>query len=613
MKVVIVGGVAGGASAAARLRRLDEQAEIVILERSGYVSYANCGLPYYVGGVITDREKLTLQTPASFRERFAIDVRVNSEVTAIDRAAKEVAVRNLATGEEYREPYDALILSPGARPVVPDVPGVDATRIFTLRTVEDTFAIYDFVEREAPRRTAVVGGGFIGVEMAENLVERGCDVSLYQRPDHVLPILDSDMAAFVHNHLRAHGVQLHLGADVQGFSQLGPSGASAAAGAEGADAAGAAESIDVVVADADAGEVAAAGATDADAGAAPVAAAAAGTVGVITPAGEEAYDMVVLAIGVVPESTLAREAGLELGVKGAIVVDEHMRTSDPSIYAVGDAVQVANYVTGAAAHIALAGPANKQGRIAADNICGRERSFTGSQGSSVLKVFDLTVAATGLTQTASQRAGIDADSVLLSPSSHATYYPGSSLIRLKVVYERGTGRILGAQAVGEEGVEKRIDVLATAIRARMDAYDLAELDLSYAPPYSSAKDPVNMAGFLICNILDGLVDQVGWDSALDLPADAVLVDVRTRGEYDRGHIEGALHIPVDELRARLAELPAGKRILVHCQSGLRSYLACRILSQHGYDCANVAGGYAFYEAVHTDAEQRTRGVGPCGM
>lgn len=558
MKVVIVGGVAGGASAAARLRRLDENAEIVVLERSGYVSYANCGLPYYVGDVITDKSKLTLQTPESFRRRFRIDVRVRNEAVAIDRDAKEVLVRNLEDGSEYREPYDKLILSPGAKPVVPDIEGTDCDNLFTLRTVEDTFALHDFVDERKPARAAVVGGGFIGIEVAENLIERGIQVALYQRPKHVLPILDDDMACFVHNRMREAGIELHLGADVQGFAR-----------GDG--------------------------------------------ITVRTPEGDEHFDMAVLAIGVAPESTLAAQAGLELGVKGAIVVDEHMHTSDPNIYAVGDAVQVKQFVSRASAHIALAGPANKQGRIAADNICGIESTFDGSLGSSVLKVFDLTVAATGLSAAAAERAGIDFDYVLLSPPSHATYYPGGAAIRLKVLFEKGTGRILGAQAIGHSGVEKRIDVIATAIYAKMCAADLAELDLSYAPPFSSAKDPVNMAGFMIENILEGHVAQVQWAEALNLPEGSVLLDVRTPAEHDRGSIEGALFIPVDELRDRLEELPRDKRIVVHCQTGLRSYLACRILAQNGFDCANVAGGYVYYEAAHTDASQDAAGKGSCGL
>ncbi|MDO4437003.1 MAG: FAD-dependent oxidoreductase [Coriobacteriaceae bacterium] len=562
MKVVIIGGVAGGATAAARLRRLDENAEIVVIERTGYVSYANCGLPYYIGGAITDRSKLTLQTPESFRKRFNIDVRVRQEATAIDREARTVTITRLEDGTTYTERYDKLILSPGARPAVPDLPGIGSERIHTLRTVEDTFRIADVVDREKPRRAVVVGAGFIGLEMAENLRERGLDVTVVQRGEHVMPIFDADMAALLHNHLREQGVELLLNANVTGFAE-GDAG------------------ITTALADGRALE----------------------------------SDLVILSVGVAPESTLARDAGLELGLRGSIAVDEHMRTSDPNIYAVGDAVQVKHAVTGEDALIALAGPANKQGRIAADNICGRASTFTGSQGSSVLKLFELDAAATGLTLVAAQRAGLNADAVILSPANHATYYPGAETMTLKVVYERESGRILGAQAIGRGGVDKRIDVLAVAIRARMTAADLAELDLAYAPPYSSAKDPVNMAGFIIENIREGLVEHITWDEALAAARadDAVLLDTRTPGEHARGGIEGALHIPVDGLRDRLGELPRDQRLLVFCASGLRSYVACRILSQHGFACANVSGGYGFYEQVSRGTACAHTGIGPCGL
>ncbi len=576
MKVLIIGGVAGGATAAARLRRLDETAEIVVIERTGYVSYANCGLPYYVGGAIKDRAKLTLQTPESFRSRFNVDVRVRQEAVAIDRAAKTVAIRRLEDGSEYAESYDKLILSPGAKATVPDLPGMDAKRLFTLRTVEDTFAIADFIEREHPRTATVVGAGFIGLEMAENLTERGIKVTVLQRGGHAMPTLDGDMAALVHNALREHGVTLMLGAGVTGFEEREDGG------------------MRTLLKSADPVE----------------------------------SDMVLLSVGVTPESDLAREAGLDLGLRGAIKVDEHMRTSDPDIYAVGDAVQVKNFATGDAALIALAGPANKQGRIAADNICGIPRAFKGSQGSSVMKLFDGTVASTGLTCKAAEAAGLGFDYVLLAPANHATYYPGSSSMTLKVVFERSSGRILGAQAVGREGVEKRIDVIATAMRARMTASDLTELDLCYAPPYSSAKDPVNMAGYIIENILEDRVRQVTWDDvaaagltgeggeaegAAESKTAPALLDCRTDGEFARAHIPGALRVPLDDLRGRLDELPRDRDIWVHCQSGLRSYVACRILSQHGFSCANVAGGYGFYEQTALDRCVRTEGVGPCGM
>ena len=561
MKVIIVGGVAGGATAAARLRRLDENAQIVMIERSGFVSYANCGLPYYIGGTITDRAKLTLQTPQSFRNRFNIDARVRQEVVSIDRAAHTVTVRRLDDGTEYVEGYDKLILSPGARPVTPDLPGIDAERLFTLRTVEDTYRIAEFIERKQPRRAVIVGAGFIGLEMAENLRERGLEVTVVQRGEHVMPVFDADMASLLHNHLREHGVELLLKADITGFEETS-------------------DAIFTTLADGRVLE----------------------------------SDLVMLSIGVVPESTFAREAGLELGMRGSIKVDATMRTSDPDIYAVGDAVEVTNVVTGSPALIALAGPANKQGRIAADNICGRESEFGGSQGSSVLKLFEFDAASTGLT--AARAAGIDAEAVILSPANHATYYPGAETMSLKVVFERGAGRILGGQAVGRGGVDKRIDVLAVAIRARMTAADLTELDFAYAPPYSSAKDPVNMAGFMIENILDGLVDQVTWDEALELATedgDAILLDTRTAGERSRGGIEGALHIPVDELREHLQELPRDKRLLVFCASGLRSYVACRILSQHGFACANVSGGYGLHSQVKRGRTVSHTCVGDCGL
>lgn len=566
MKVVIIGGVAGGATAAARLRRLDEAAEIVIIERTGYVSYANCGLPYYIGGVITDRAKLTLQTPESFWNRFRIDVRVRQEAVSIDRGARTVSIRRLDDGSVYAERYDKLILSPGARPVDPGVPGTDSERLFTLRTVEDTFRIHDFVKREHPQAATIVGGGFIGLEMAENLRERGLDVTVVQRGSHLMPTLDQDMAAILHNHLRKHGIRVLLDANVTGFSALN-------------------EGIRTALAEG-----------------APLDA-----------------DLAIMAVGVAPESTLAREAGLELGLRGAIKVDEHLRTSDPDIYAVGDAIEVKHAVTGKPALIALAGPANKQGRIAADNICGIDRTFKGSQGSSVLKMFDLTVATTGLTLRAAQAAGLAADAVVLTPANHATYYPGSESLVMKVVFEQNTGRILGAQIVGGAGSDKRIDVIATAIRAGMDATDLTELDLAYAPPYASAKDPVNMAGYLIENILEGRVEQVGWSEALELAAcergseaSPVLLDTRTADEVARGSVEGALHVPLNDLRERLDELPSGRRLLVFCQSGLRSYVACRILTQHGFSCANVSGGYGFLEQTLRDGALPPSGTGPCG-
>lgn len=561
MKVVIVGGVAGGATAAARLRRLDETAEIVVFERSGFISYANCGLPYYIGGVIEDEADLTLQTPESFYERFRVQMKVHHEATAIDRAAKTVTVRNLETGEVFAEAYDKLLLSPGAKPTQPALPGVGLDRLFTLRTVEDTLRIHRFVEEQHPRSVVLAGGGFIGLELAENLREKGLDVTIVQRPTQLMNPFDADMAALIHREVRAHGVRLALGHTVEGFAE-----------ANGG--------VQVLLKDE-----------------APLQA-----------------DMVILAIGVTPDSRLAADAGLELGLKGSIVVNDRMQTSDPDIYAVGDAVQVTHFVSGQPALIALAGPANKQGRIAADNIAGGDSRYKGSQGSSVLKIFSLTAAATGLNETAARRAGLDADAVVLSPMNHAGYYPGGQVMTMKVVYERGTGRLLGGQILGGDGVDKRIDVLATALRAGMTAADLTELDLAYAPPYSSAKDPVNMAGYMIENLLTGKVQQFRLDDLAALPRDGsvTLLDTRTPEEYRRGHADGFINLPLDELRERLGELDPAKPVYVMCQSGLRSYVACRILSQHGFHCYNFAGGYRFYEAVTTDRCQ-SRQAYACGM
>ena len=548
MKVVIVGGVAGGATAAARIRRLDEQAEIVVFERSGYISYANCGLPYYIGGVIEDPEDLTLQTPESFFSRFRIHMKVRHEVTAIHPDRKTVSVKNLENGEEFEESYDKLLLSPGAKPVWPNLPGMDNDRLFTLRTVEDTFRIKEFVEQNKPKSAVMVGGGFIGLEVAENIRELGMDVTIVQRPKQLMNPFDADMASFIHSEVRKHGVKLMLGYGVEGFEEKD-------------------DGINVLLKD--------------------------------QPAIHA--DMVVLAIGVTPESQLAKDAGLALGIKGSILVNDRMETSNPDIYAVGDAVQVKHYVTGGAALIALAGPANKQGRIAADNICGGDSRYLGSQGSSVIKIFDMTAATTGINETNAGKAGLDVDSVILSPMSHAGYYPGGKLMTMKVVFEKETYRLLGAQIVGYDGVDKRIDVLATAIHAGMKATELKDLDLAYAPPYSSAKDPVNMAGFMIDNISKGL-KQWHLSDAANLPRDGsvTLLDTRTVGEYNRGHIEGFKNIPIDELRERIGEIEPGKPVYVICQSGLRSYIATRILEGYDFEAYNFAGGFRFYDAVMND-------------
>jgi len=549
MKVVIVGGVAGGATAAARLRRLDERAEIVVFERSGYISYANCGLPYYIGDIITDPEDLTLQTPESFFERFRVDMRVRHEVTAINPEKKSVSVKNLESGEEFEESYDKLILSPGAKPTQPRLPGVGIDKLFTLRTVEDTFRIKEYINEHSPKSAVLAGGGFISLELAENLRELGMDVTIVQRPKQLMNPFDSDMAAFIHAEMRKHGVKLALGHTVEGFEER-----------DGG--------VDVLLKDE-----------------APLHA-----------------DIVVLAIGVSPDTAIAKAAGLELGIKGSIIVNDRMETSIPDIYAAGDAVQVKHFVSGEDVLIPLAGPANKQGRIIADNICGGDSRYKGSQGSSVIKVFSMTAASTGLNETNAVKAGLDVDHVILSPMSHASYYPGGKVMTMKVVFEKNSYRLLGAQIVGYEGVDKRIDVLATAIRAGMKATELKDLDLAYAPPFSSAKDPVNMAGFMIDNIANGTLKQWHMADAAKLPRDGsvILLDTRTVREFSRGHVEGFLNIPVDELRERIDELEKGKKVYVICQSGLRSYIASRILEGYGFEAYNFSGGFRFYDAVMND-------------
>ena len=556
MKIVIVGGVAGGATAAARIRRLDENAEIIIFERSGYVSYANCGLPYYIGGEIADKEDLFLQTPEGFWSRFKIDVRTLHEVTKINRERKTVTVLDKMSGKVFEESYDKLILSPGAKPVMPDFCKGDCSNIFTLRTVEDTLKIREFTDNNPTRTAVIIGGGFIGLEMAENLKNRGIDVTVIQKGDHLLNTVDSDIASFIHTNLRTKGINILLNANVK--------------------------SIEKNI--------------------------------VITDCKENLADMVIVSVGVSPENTLAKDAGLALGVKGAIAVSDNMQTSDEDIYAVGDAVEVKNFISKDKAVITLAGPANKQGRIAADNICGINSTYKGTQGASVIKLFDMTVASTGMTETQLKLSNIAYEKVILSPLSHAGYYPGATVMTLKVIFEKETYKILGAQAVGYEGVEKRIDVIATAIFAGLTADKLKDLELSYAPPYSSAKDPVNMAGFIIENMKNGIVGQFYYE---DIPLlqkrdDVTLLDTRTVYEYMRGHAEGFINIPVDELRERLTELDKSKPIYVMCQSGLRSYLATRILMQNGFDAYNFAGGYRLYGTMYYD-EVVSKNAYDCGM
>ena len=561
MKVIIIGGVAGGASAAARIRRLDETAQIIVLERSNYVSYANCGLPYFIGGVIREQAELTLQTPQSFWERFHIDVRVRNEAVDIDVKSKTVAIRRLDTGEIYHEQYDKLLLSPGAKPVVPHLPGVTSDRIFSLRTVEDTLRIRKFIEEYKPATAVLVGGGFIGLEMAENLTAMGISVTVIQRSNQLFAPMDADMASFIHAQMRSHGVKLELEKTVTGFSSKGGK-----------------------------------------------------PVTMIKDSEPISSDMVLLGVGVEPDTVLAEKAGLALGIRGAVAVNEYMETSVPDIYAVGDAVEVSHFVTGKKSLISLAGPANKQGRIAADNICGGNSMFKGTQGSSVIKIFEMTGAVTGINEKTAEAAGIVYDKVVLSPVSHAAYYPGGQTMYMKVLYEKETLRLLGAQIAGYEGVDKRIDVLAAAIRAGMTADKLAELELAYAPPYSSAKDPVNMAGFMIENLETEKVAQFHWNDVEKLKCDGsmTLIDVRTEEEFDSGHIKGFFNIPVDELREHIEEFDIKKPVYVVCQSGLRSYIACCILSQHGFECYNLSGGYGFYSAVMHE-KQMAKSAYPCGM
>lgn len=561
MKVVIVGGVAGGATAAARIRRLDEQAEIVVFERTGFISYANCGLPYYIGGIIQDENALTLQTPESFWQRFRIQMHVHHEVTAISPESKTVTVKNLEDGTVRTENYDKLILSPGAKPIKPNFQGVDSDKIFTLRTVEDTLKIKKYVDHQQPKSAVVVGGGFIGIEVAENLRELGISVTLVEAAEQLMAPFDSDMASFIHAEIRKNGINLLLGQKVAGFADTDCG-------------------IDVMLKDSSVLRA----------------------------------DMVIMAIGVVPETSLAKNAGLALGIKGSIVVNDRMETSVPDIYAVGDAVQIQNFITNTDTLLSLAGPANKQGRIAADNICDMDSRYKGGQGSSVIRVFDMTAAATGVNEKTAKALGISMDKVILSPMSHAGYYPGGKLMTMKVLFEKETYRLLGAQIVGFDGVDKRIDVIAAAMRGGIKAYELTELDLAYAPPYSSAKDPVNMAGYLIENIKNGVVKQWYWEDAAQLPRDGsvTLLDTRTPMEYSCGHIDGFINIPVDNLREHMDTLDKEKPVYMICQSGLRSYIAARILSGNGFVCYHLAGGFRFYDAVQNDKELNKKST-PCGM
>lgn len=545
-KVVIVGGVAGGASAAARLRRLDEDAEIIMFERGLHISFANCGLPYYIGDIIPDRKRLLVQTPERMQARFNIDVRTLSEVTRILPSQKEVEVCDLSSDETYRESYDYLIISPGAFPLVPDLPGIDLSNVFKIRNVPDSDTVKKYIQEQEPETAVVLGGGFIGLEMADVLHESGVETAVVEASSQIMGPLDAEMAAIVQNYLRWQGIDLYL--------------ADRAAALEGTDR------VEKVVLES----------------------------GRTIPA-----DMVVLGIGVRPEVGLAQEAGLALGSTGGILVDEYLRTSDPFIYAVGDAIQVRDFVTGRDVLVPLAGPANRQGRLVADNIAGYPTRYGEVQGTAIVKILDMAAAVTGSNEKSLTREGRDFLTCHLHPSSHATYYPGSTQMSMKLLFTPGEGKVLGAQIVGYNGVDKRIDVLATAIRAGMTVFDLQELELAYAPPFGSAKDPVNLAGYVASNMLKGDVEMAYWPEVPELvAAGAVLLDVRTSREFSRGAVEGAMHVPVDNLREQLELIPRDKEILVYCRTGLRSYIAARILSQHGYRCKNISGGYELYRAAY---------------
>ncbi len=541
-KILIVGGVAGGASAAARARRLDETAEIILFERGPDISFANCGLPYHIGGRIPDRSKLLVTTPEAMISKFNLDVRTLSEVTAIDRENKTVTVKNRAAGEEYTETYDNLILSPGAAPVRPPIPGINNPRVLTLRNLEDMDSIIQAIAHK--KAAAVIGGGYIGLEMAEALRERNYDTTLIELAPQVMGPADPEMATVLHQELRLFGVNLKLETSVTAFEE-------------------AEDGVDLILSDGDRLHV----------------------------------DAAVLAIGVKPEAKLAVDAGLEIGTTGGIKTNAHMQTSDPSIYAVGDAVEITDYTTNQPALIPLAGPANRQGRIAADNIFGRSSTYKNTQGTAICKVFNMAIGMTGLSEKTAKRLGISYEKVYVHPASHASYYPDSHPISLKLIFDPDSGKVLGAQAVGADGVDKRIDVIAVAIRAGLTVYDLEELELTYAPPFGSAKDPVNYAGFTAANVLRGDARLFPVEEALKPADNQKLIDVRNPEEVAGGTIPGASNIPLPLLRGKLGDLDKEKEYLIFCQVGLRGYLACRIMAQNGFKCRNLTGGYKTYGMV----------------
>jgi NADPH-dependent 2,4-dienoyl-CoA reductase/sulfur reductase-like enzyme/peroxiredoxin family protein/rhodanese-related sulfurtransferase/TusA-related sulfurtransferase len=547
MKVLIIGGVAGGASTATRLRRMDEKAEIIMLERGEHISFANCGLPYHIGQVIEDREKLLVVTPAKLRETFNIDARVRHEAVSIDRGKKEVTIRELATGREYQESYDKLVLSPGASPIVPPIEGVGLPGVYTLRSLTDMDRINDFLLEKKPVRAVVIGGGFIGLEIAENLQHRGLQVTIIEMLNQVMAPIDYEMAAMVHQHLQFKHIRLALGDGLKSISQN--------------------ETLHVTLQSGRAVDT----------------------------------DMVILSVGVRPETNLAKDADLELGTRGAILVNEHMQTNDKDIYAIGDAALVKNVISGSDVNVPLAGPASKQARIAADHITGHDVSYNGVQGTSIVKVFDLTVGSTGLNSKQLDDLGLPFKDAIIHASNHAGYYPGASPMAFKLLFSP-EGKIYGAQVVGLEGVDKRVDVIATAIHGGMTVFDLEELELAYAPPYGSARDPINIIGFLAGNMLRNDVKTMEWDDVNQVdPGKTVFLDVRDPEELSLGQIEGSINIPLGELRSRANELPRGKQIAVYCQVGQRGYFATRILDQLGFDTVNLNGGYKTFS--HAACEQ----------
>lgn len=544
MKLVIVGGVAGGASAAARARRLSEDAEILLLERGPEISFANCGMPYFISGEITDRGKLLLVTPARMQERFRVEARTGSSVEAIDPAKKTVRVREVATGREYDEPYDKLILAPGASPLRPPLPGIELPGVFTLRNLQDMDHIHQQLDAAKAKQAVVIGAGFIGLELVEGFTRRGISVTVVEMQDQVLPPLDPEMTTPLVEHLAAKGVTVLTGETAQSL--------------EASD----------------------------------------GGLAVTLKSGRRlSAQTVIMAVGVRPESRLAVEAGLKVGPRGGICVNDRMQTSDADIYAVGDAIEVIDFVTGRTAQMPLAGPANRQGRIAADQVFGRDSRYRGTQGTSIVRVFERTAAITGASEKSLRLAGREYRKVYVHPANHAGYYPGAQAMSLKLLLDPQNGRVLGAQAVGGAGVDKRIDILAVAIQAKMTVFDLEEMELAYSPQYGSAKDPVNMVGFVAANLLRGDHPQANIEDVTFEPAETrpYLLDVRMPSEFAAGTIPGAVNVPVDELRERLAELPKDQRINVFCQVGQRGYIATRILRQKGFDAVNLGGGYRTYQ------------------